>query len=453
MLIRRAELEGEIVDIRIAGGRIAKIGPHLPDEPDSLDAAGGALLPGLHDHHLHLLALAASLDSVRCGPPQVRDAASLRRTLARAPARNGWVRGTGYHGSVAGDLDRYALDALAPGRRVRVQHRSGALWILSSAAIGELHLDEGVDAQGIERDPCGRATGRLFALDSWLRERLPAEPPPDLSRVGRRLASHGVTGVTDATPGNGPDELHLLTTALLQHVLVMGGSGLPGPGARKILLRERDLPTPEDLERTIRDAHGAGRPVALHCVTRTELVLAASALGVAGVHAGDRIEHASVAPPELVALLSELPVTVVTQPGFLHERGDAYLREVEPRDRPWLYRCRGFLEAGIALGGSTDAPFGAPDPWLAIRTAVDRRSRAGAVLGADEALSPERALALFTTPPHAPGGRPRRLAPGAPADLCLLGCPWKHARDRLDAGDVVATLVAGAMLTPERDAA
>ena len=34
-----------------------------------------------------------------------------------------WLRGTGYHESVAGELDRHALDRWVPARPVRVQHR------------------------------------------------------------------------------------------------------------------------------------------------------------------------------------------------------------------------------------------------------------------------------------------------------------------------------------------
>ena len=69
--------------------------------------------------------------------------------------------------------------------------------------------------------------------------------------------------------------------------------------------------------------------------------------------------------------------------------------------------------------------------------------RGGATLGAGEALSPERALALFTTPADAPGGAPRRLAPGARADLCLLDRPWARARDALASDAVAATFRSG----------
>jgi predicted amidohydrolase YtcJ len=190
--------------------------------------------------------------------------------------------------------------------------------------------------------------------------------------------------------------------------------------------------------------------VAVHCVTRAELVLATAAFAAAGGLPGDRIEHASVAPPEVVERLAELPLTVVTQPHFIRERGDAYAVEVEPADRPWLYRCRGFLEAGVPLGGGTDAPFGDPDPWRAMRAALERRTEKGLTLGPDEALEPERALGLFTSPAEAPGAAPRRVDVGAAADLCLLDVPWEVARHELSSRCVRATLREGNLIWQRR---
>jgi len=272
--------------------------------------------------------------------------------------------------------------------------------------------------------------------------------------VGRELASRGVTGVTDATPGGDVASHEALASAvrdglLPQTVTSLGLAFEPGAagelrcGPHKILLDDRHLPSLDDLCARVCAAHAGGRPVAIHCVTRAEAVLALEALRVAGSHPGDRIEHASLSPPDLVELLVATGVTVVTQPNFVRERGDQYLSDVEPRDLPWLYRCAGLEAAGVPVGAGTDAPFGEPDPWLAMQAAVDRRTESGSVLGADEAVTPERALALFTTPPEAPGGSPRSVSAGAPADLCLLSVPWQRARERLDSGDVAATIVAG----------
>ena len=461
MLITRAEIDGVApLDIRLAGGRIAEIAPELRrhlGEP-TLDAAGGALIPGLHDHHLHLFALAVAESSVRCGPPEVRNGQTLASTLAAAVGSGAWIRGIGYHESVAGHLDRKRLDELVPDRPMRIQHRSGAMWVVNSAGVDRLGLDRGVDARGVERDAEGRATGRLFRLDAWLRERLEAVEPPSLADASRHLARFGVTGLTDATPDNSSAELQAFVAAvdrgeLLQRLVVMGAPGLPAPahasierGAVKLLLDERDLPPFDELCRVIEDAHREDRPAAVHCVTRSELVLATAAFAAAGGRAGDRIEHAAVAPPDTLSLLASLPLTVVTQPGFIRERGDAYAVDVEPGDQPWLYRCRGLLEASVPLGGGTDAPFGDANPWRAMQTAVDRRTEAGVTLGPDERLTPERALALFTSPPAAPGALPRLVEVGAPADLCLLDRPWSHARPDLSSAGVAATIRDGSII-------
>ncbi len=461
MLIRNAEVDGRRADVRCAGGRILEMADRLAGRPGSeqeLDARGGALLPGLHDHHLHLLGLAAALESLDCGPPAVRTSDELRRVLAEAsPDRTGWLRGRGYHDSVAGTLDRTRMDALRADRPIRIQHRSGALWMLNSEALRRLELEPTESLpEGLERDAAGRPTGRLFRLDGWLRSRLPSRPEPTLAAVGRVLTLSGVTGVTDATPSNGPAEQALLEGAqrrgeLPQQILLMGGLDLRVPaagsridlGARKRLLDEPALPDLAELVHWIGEAHDLDRPVAFHAVTRTELHFALAALTEAGSLPGDRIEHASVAPEETLEPIRRLGLTIVTQPGFVAERGDAYRREVEPRDLSVLYRVRRWLDAGVALGGGTDAPFGTPDPWRAMWAAVERRTEEGEILGADERVTPEQALALFTTAPRRPGGPIRRVRTGQTADLCLLDLPWAEARHQLARERVRATFVAG----------
>ncbi len=467
-LIRNAEIDGKRADLRLRDGRIEAVAPALPDEPGEsrIDARGGALLPGLHDHHIHLLALAASLESVRCGPPEVTDQAGLSAALhaaaADAPAER-WLRGVGYHESVAGDLERHALDRLGPDRPIRIQHRSGARWILNSRAIallGEVPADD--RPPGLELDRDRQPSGRLDRADAWLRAHLGDRALPDLARVGALLTSFGVTSVCDATVANDAQSLAILEQAsrrgdLPQRLRVMGRAGLPLPGAPrvergalKVMLDENALPDRSDLLASIVAAHHDERGVAFHCVTRAELVFALSALEEAGCSEADRIEHASIAPPDCARWLARLPLTVVTQPNFVGERGDAYLSDVAEADRPWLYRGRGLLDAGVALGGGTDAPFGDPDPWRAMRAAVERRTDAGAPLGPQEALSPEEALGLFTAPLAMPGGTPRRLCAGASADLCLLDRSWAAARGRLNALDVAGVWIAGERVNANR---
>jgi predicted amidohydrolase YtcJ len=448
MLIRRAELEdGTIADVRIDARRITAIGDLAPllQEP-VVDARGGLLLPGLHDHHIHVAATAAALSSVRCGPPDVIDEAGFAAAL-RAPG-DGWLRATGYHESVAGMLDTRALDRIVADRPVRVQHRSGRMWFFNSAGLAAI-LARRAPPPGLDR-----ATGRLFEGDAWLREAL-GGTPPSFAAVGAMLARCGVTGLTEMSPANDARiaahfAAEIATGSLPQRVVLAGSLALSGEdmapgmtlGAAKLHLHEADLPALDDAVAFAAGAHARSRPVAVHCATEVELLYALAMFDEAGCTAGDRIEHASVTPDHALHEIARLGLAVVSQPHFIAERGDAYRRDVEPEAQPLLYRLRAFLDAAVVLAAGSDAPFGGLDPWAAMAAAVSRRTQDGATLGAGEALTPEQALDLYLRDPVALDRR-RRVAIGAPADLCLLARGWGEARTMLSSALVRATFVAG----------
>jgi predicted amidohydrolase YtcJ len=446
VLIRDAEIWGfGPAHIRLSEGRIEEIGDLVPHPGETmLEAYGGALLPGLHDHHIHLAALAARAASIACGPPEVETRDDLLAALTR-PGKD-WLRGIGYHESVVGLPTARELDALVADRPLRIQHRSGRLWLLNTAALDDL-LSRAPAPPGLDR-----ATGHLFEEDDWLREAL-GSMPPDFSAVSAELASYGVTGLTDMSPRNDPAmaahfAAQMQGGALVQRCRLAGSlalTGAAGPwqlGEAKLHLHEAAFPPFDEAIAFISQAHDQGRALAIHCVSEVELVFALAALEEAGVAPGDRIEHASVADEGHVARIAALGLAVVTQPHFLAERGDRYLLDVEPRHHGDLYRLASFKTAGITLAGGSDAPFGGANPWQAMRAAVSRETRGGAVITPAEALSPEEALALYLADPQ-DLTRHRRIAPGEPADLCLLDRPWAQARGRLSSADVRATFVGG----------
>ena len=99
---------------------------------------------------------------------------------------------------------------------MRVQHRSGQLWVLNGAALRCV----GVDV----------ADGRLYRMDDVLRARIEG-PPPDVAAAAAELA--GVRDHRrqrpDARPSD-PAELALLADAARRpgfplHVAVTGGAG------------------------------------------------------------------------------------------------------------------------------------------------------------------------------------------------------------------------------------
>lgn len=455
LVLRDVEVDGvpgSTVVIRNAA--IAQVVAGLEPAGDAyvIDGGGGALVPGLHDHHIHLHAAAAERMSVRCGPPQVRTADELGAALASAPGDA--VRGVGYFESVAGVLDSEILDRLHPGRPVRIQHRSGALWVLNSAAVAQAHLDS-ADHPGVERYDDGRPTGQVWRADTWLRDRLPATAPPPLDVIGGELARYGVTGITDATPDLSPSSLTALVDAhtggaVPQRLHLLGApADFVSPadtitcGPFKIVLADSGLPDLDGLTETIRRVHAGGRAVAVHCVSREAFALLVAVFTEVGTYPGDRIEHGALIPAESIDDLRRLGLRVVSQPGFIADRGDSYLSEVEPRDLGDLYRCRSLVDAGISLALSSDAPYGPLDPWQIIRAATTRRAASGAVVGPAEKLTPMQSLTGFLSPADDPGGRPRTIRRGGPADVVLLHAPLAEVLRSPSSSAVRTTLIGG----------
>jgi len=445
-----------IVDVRIEDGVIVEIGPDLARRPGEsiYDVGGDILAPGLHDHHIHLRALAAVESSVVVGPPEIQSLDELSERLRRASVRllpGQWIRGIGYHEKVAGDLDRWVLDRLVPNRPIRIQHATGALWMLNSKAIEACGI--GHDAPvGAERGPDGVLTGRFWREDDWLGGRLP-RTSHDFTALSQQAASRGVTGITEATPGATDAEVagfvHAIeSNTLVQRIHMMVEPEVTDPvsplislGPTKIVLDDLALPPFDELVDRITEVHDRGRPVAVHCVTRTQGVITIAALEQVGCHRGDRIEHGSILGPESMAQIAALGITMVTQPGFVATRGDRFLRDVPAPSQPDLWRLGTLLEAGITVAGSTDAPFGDPDPWMAIKAACTRRSLTGQVVGAGEAIDLETAIGLFLGEAANPG-RQRRIALGAPADLCVVAAESWSAGSHVEPW-VRATFVAG----------
>ncbi|GAY07657.1 amidohydrolase family protein [Pseudonocardia sp. N23] len=435
LLITDAEIDGRRRDLWVDDGRIVAQGTAT----DVIDARGGALLPGFVDHHLHLHALAAARRSVHAGRSREDLAAALRHAT---PDPTGWIRVVGSDDDV---LDAATLDRFRADVPVRVQHRSGAMWVLNTAALTRIGP---CDHPGVDRDPHGDPTGRLLRADDWLRDRLPRAGPPDLHDLGRELAGYGITAVTDATPDLDARAAASLATVPQRLTLLgvpLGAGAPPGTtvGPYKIALADHDLPTPDALAERIREAHTAGRPVAVHSVTRESLVLLLVAFDTAGRMPGDRVEHAALVPTELIPPLAGL--AVVTQPGFLADRGDLFRREVPADEHSDLYRCRSLRAAGVAVALSSDAPYGPVDPWVVLRAASTRRTIDGTTLGPAEVLTPRDALHALQAP--TPGARPRVLRPGDAADLVLLHVPLDEALRQPDRDLVRTTFIGGRRLT------
>lgn len=433
LVVRNArDADGAPLSIGISDGRIAALGDRIEGAGPEIDASGQTAGAGLHDHHLHLLATAARMELVDLADAHDVDAIITKlRDGAKAPGE--WVRAIGYDERVAGLPDRDLLDRWLPDHPLRVQDRTGAYWLLNG--LGTAKLGDAPFHACVERDANGSPNGRIWRGDAWLRERI-GGAAPSLAALGASLARWGVTGVTDAGAANGASEAALFAGAMPQHLILMGTEDLPAGdgyalGPVKLLFDENDLPPIEVVIGRIAAARALGRNVAAHCVTLGELVFYLQALVEAGgSRNGDRIEHGGIIPESLIGDIAGAGLTVVTQPNFIHDRGDRYRVQMDAYALGDLYRLGSLMRGGVRVRGGSDAPYGDANPWIALRAATDRRTRGGDVIGASEAVGRAAALALYHNGPLELGGR---------ADIILYD--WADNSQAL--GTVGLTLIGG----------
>ncbi len=159
-----------------------------------------------------------------------------------------------------------------------------------------------------------------------------------------------------------------------------------------------------------------------------------------------RIEHLFFASNDTACRVAEVGACAVVQPAHLLETGGILLASGLPRSLAF-HPYRMLTDAGVSLGGSSDAPVNSFDVWTAVRVAAERRLADGRTVFPDQALAIHEVLRMYTRGSAAALGMEGEigtLAPGARADAVVLGAdPWTLPLDRLDEARVLATYTAG----------
>jgi len=105
-----------------------------------------------------------------------------------------------------------------------------------------------------------------------------------------------------------------------------------------------------------------------------------------------RIEHASVLTRNDIQRLGDLGIVAAVQPLFMASESDWLVDRIGEDRLERTYPFADMENAGTVLAGSSDCPVEPPDPWAGMALARDR-----AGLAPSQALSPDRALAMYTT--------------------------------------------------------
>lgn len=157
----------------------------------------------------------------------------------------------------------------------------------------------------------------------------------------------------------------------------------------------------DELRDMLTSAHVNGWQVAAHAIGDRAIDFVLDTLDAAQKirprkDARHRLEHAAIVTDEQVERIAEGGYIPVPQGRFISELGDGFVSALGPERMPLVYRMRSFVDKGVELPGSTDAPVVPAEPIKSLHDMVNRRSEKGDIIGPDERLTAEQALHSYT---------------------------------------------------------
>jgi predicted amidohydrolase YtcJ len=432
----------------VEGDRIAAIDVEPPGE--HIDLAGGCLLPGFTDSHVHFPTWAMTRRELQLHGARDDILAAVAEAAPRvSPGR--WLRGFGWTAD-GWEPSLEALDAVTGDvPTALLAHDWHSLWLNSAAlahARGDLERPGGVvDLEaGVLREEAAWAFRDRFTLPSHeeLVEATRAALPVAAARgVTAIHCKDGLIGsrevyaelhdelpfrVWQSLPAHRVDERPDYVKAYMDGTLGSGTARLlDGTGV--------EITSRDEFEEIVRAATRAGVPVAVHAIGDLANREALDVFEAVPDAVRPRIEHAQCLHPDDIPRFGALGVTASIQPSMAVT--DAPVAERLWADRlEGAYAYRSLHASGARLALGSDAPVEEMDPLQGLRDAVLREWRPHEALDLQAALE-----ALTVTPAWLAGDADRRgrLRPGMLADLVILD------RDPFDdlAGAVVADTYLG----------
>lgn len=465
------------VDVHLADGRIADIAPAgaLAHRGDVLQADGAWLIPGLWDHHVHVVQWALVAQREPLG--HAESAAHAARIMGQAPVLAGGVRvGTGFRDAFWTDAPTLDVldDATGGIPTYLINADVHSVW-LNTAALKRDGLP--VDGTGVLREePAFEVSRRLNAVDPAVGDRL-------VAAMARDAAARGVVGLVDLDMAwneaawarrldGGFDTLRVefgIYPEFLDRAIAEGlrsgdpvrgaGSSLARVGALKVITdgslgtrtaacshpypgdpHNHGLLTvdPEALIELMTRATGAGLACAIHAIGDVANSSALDAFAATG--AWGTIEHAQLVAHADIPRFARLGVGASVQPE--HAVDDRDLTDsIWAAQTALPYPLRALADTGANLLFGSDAPVSPLDPWAAMAGAVFRTRDGRAPWRPEQGVDAKTALAAST---HGGSQNAARVEVGATADLALCGHdPLTASEGEMRAMPVGATLLGG----------
>lgn len=453
-------------------------------EAERLDLGGRAVLPGLHDAHIHLDYFSLGLQKVDCETQS--KAECLRRVAERVASSTPgkWVLGHGWNQNLWGDLEgefpsAAELDAIAPRNPVYLTAKSLHAGWANSLALREADITSNTpnppDGR-YQHSKDGRLTGILFEGAMEVMNRALPEPTGDelvqaFLHAQENLMSMGLTSLQDFDGARcfaalqelqrrGELRLRVTKSIPLENLdkaidlglrsgfgndhlrigaLKLFADGALGPHTAAMIEPyegEQDergilLLDGETMFDYGRRAVEHGIRITVHAIgdrANHEMLNAyAQIRDYERAHhlpaLRHRIEHVQLIHPQDVGRLAELNIIASMQP--IHATSDMDIADKYwGRRAAFSYAWRTLKEQGTPLAFGSDAPVENPNPFWGLHAAVTRRRADGSPAPdgwyPDQRLTFMEALQGFTCDAAYAAGREDALGRLAPGYLADL---------------------------------
>ena len=442
----------------LATGTDDEIRALATEQTQIIDLAGRTVTPGLIDAHCHLSACGLlGTAYVDLSWPAVFTVADMQAKLAERIAitpEGEWVVGSGWLIFEGRYPEKNDIDPVSPNHPVFATSMGGHMAVVNSLALEMAGVTASTPNPGngvFMRDANGEPTGTVLnhpAMD-YFRRLWPADflnlsvYENSVRSPQSRFASVGVTSFQDNyardmdrmqayfnVASRGEMTIRGQVMNVLEYIqeldgriadieaikvendfMHFGGGKFQVDGALEASYTNEPhdgiawnvtIWKPNDLNEAVRAFHDAGYQVALHTAGDAAVDMALDAIENAmnGNPRSDprhRIEHSVLNTDEALQRQKDLGVIISTQPTLIRAFGDGVARIWGEERLQRIIPTRTWLDMGIPLALSSDAP-SMPwwDPQATLAASILRYTVSGKEVGMDQAMTIEEAMYAHT---------------------------------------------------------
>ena len=451
--------------VAVADGKIMAVGSESELEglrtPQTkvIDVAGGTLLPGLMDPHMHttFVLFEGWLDASPFANKSIEEIVGKLKAAAEKAAPGAWVQAWQFDATITPGktkIDLALLDQIAPNNPLFLHESNGHVAHVNSKAlqVAGITRDTPNPPQArFGRDADGNLSGRLeeaaalIPFTSKMPQPKPEQVFASIQQLFQTAASRGCTGLFDAGIGmSGTDHLTLLQNVMAKNPPIRFGGALvstemkawlaaglkPGfgsdrfrisaikawsDGSNQAMTGYQRAPylnsssrgslnySQAELTAAIREAHDDGWQVLVHSNGDAAIDVTLDAYETVlkakpGADHRHRVEHCTVLHDDQIIRLKALGLSPSFLIGHVHYWGRAFRDNIlGPERADLLDRCASVLKAGLRPSLHSDWNVTDIAPLHMVEQAVTRILHdGGEVLNPAERVPVEAALRMVT---------------------------------------------------------